>query len=238
MTVRAIIADDEPLSVEMIRVLLEELDGGIEIVATCSSGEETLARVAELRPDLLLLDVNMPQLDGMSVATALAKDDGYKPHIVFTTAHAEFAAQAFDVDAVDYLLKPITPARLSRAIERVRSSKGEAPKARVIPVPVLGGVELLELENVEWAEARRDYVNLFCVGRSYVVRKTLSAFAKGTYPELRQCHRSFLVNLRFIRRVVPKPRGEAVLCFSSGKEVPVSRGYKALLGDLGVFGDS
>ena len=97
MTVRAIIADDEPLSVEMIRVLLEELDGGIEIVATCSSGEETLARVAELRPDLLLLDVNMPQLDGMSVATALAKDDGYKPHIVFTTAHAEFAAQAFDV---------------------------------------------------------------------------------------------------------------------------------------------
>jgi DNA-binding LytR/AlgR family response regulator len=237
MTVRAIIADDEPLSVEMIKVLLDELDSGVEVIATCVSGEETLARVTELRPDLLLLDVNMPQLDGMSVASILAKRGGYKPQIVFTTAHAEFAAQAFDVDAADYLLKPITPERLSRALERVRNLKGEAPKARVIPVPVLGGVELLELASVEWAEARRDYVNLFCGGRSYVVRKTLTAFAKGTFPELRQCHRSYLVNLRFVRRVVPKPRGEAVLCFSSGKEVPVSRGYKDLISDISAIGD-
>jgi len=185
----------------------------------------------------LFLDVNMPKLDGMTVASVLSGRAGPSPVIIFTTAHAEFAAQAFDVEAGDYLLKPIKPTRLARALERVRSLQGNAQKTKTIPVPVLGGIELLELESVEWVEARRDYVNLFCKGRSYVIRKTLATFASGTYPELRQCHRSYLVNLRLVRKVVPKPRGEAVLCLSSGKQVPVSRGYKGLLSELGAIGE-
>ena len=237
MRLRAIIADDEALSIAMIKVLLAELDDGIEVVATCSSGDETLARVAELKPDLLFLDVNMPKVDGMAVATALSAQEGQKPAIVFTTAHAEFAAQAFDVEAADYLLKPVQPARLARTLERVKSLQHSPPRGKTIPVPVLGGIELLDLGAVEWVEANRDYITLFCNGRSYVIRKTLAAFASSAAPELRQSHRSYLVNLQFVHKVIPKARGEAVLCLASGKEIPVSRGYKSLLNDLASMGE-
>jgi DNA-binding LytR/AlgR family response regulator len=232
MRLRAIIADDEPLSIEMIKVLLAESDCMIDVVATCSCGEETMACVAELKPDILFLDVNMPKLDGMVVATKLLRQEGQRPAIVFTTAHAEFAAMAFDVEAADYLLKPIQPARLARTLERVKNLQHSAPRGKTIPVPMLGGIELLSLDSVEWVEANRDYVTLYCNGRSYVLRKTLAAFATSAFPDLRQCHRSFLVNLQMVRKVAPKPRGEAVLCMNSGREIPVSRGFKAILGGL------
>ena len=97
MTLRAILADDEELSLDMLRVLLEETASGVEVIATCGTGEETLARAEELKPDLIFLDVNMPALNGMEVAAALRRSDEPRPMVVFTTAHAEFAAEAFDV---------------------------------------------------------------------------------------------------------------------------------------------
>lgn len=237
MTLRAIIADDESLSIEMIRVLLAEVDGSVEVVAACTGGEEALARVAELKPDLLFLDVNMPEIDGMAVAQALSRSEGPKPAIVFTTAHAEFAAQAFDIEAVDYLLKPIQAVRLARALGRVKTHQVDPRRGKTIPVPVLGGIELLDLEAVEWVEANRDHVTLFCNGRSYILRRTLASLASGAFPELRQSHRSFLVNLNCVHRFVPKARGEAVLCLRSGREIPVSRGYRSILNELGSIGE-
>lgn len=237
MTLRAVIADDEPLGIEMIKALLEELDGSVEVVATCANGDETLVRVAETRPDLLFLDINMPRLDGIAVAKWCSQQDPPRPLIVFTTAHAQFGAQAFDLEAADYLLKPVKVARLARALERVNHLRDNAVRGKTIPVPTLGGIELLDLEAVEWVEAARDYIGVFCSGRSFVIRRTLATFASWAYPELRQCHRCYLVNIRLVRRVIPKPRGEAVLCLPSGGEVPVSRGYKSILRDLGVIGE-
>ena len=128
-------------------------------------------------------------------------------------------------------MKPIQAERLARAMERVKHAQTDASE-KMIPVPVLGGVELVELKSIEWVEANRDYLSLSSGGRSFMIRKTLAAFANETFPELRQSHRSYLVNPRLVKKVIPKPKGEAVLCFSSGKQVPVSRGYKDILADI------
>lgn len=237
MNLRAIIADDEALSIQMLKVLLAELDPSeetIEIVGTCSTGSETLAACEKLSPDIVFLDIQMPDGGGMDVAEQLHTRPLPRPQIIFTTAHAEYAASAFDVDAVDYLLKPVEPGRLSRALERARHARRMTSQrtGKVIPVPVLGGIELLEVASIEWVEASGDYLTLRTSGRSYLIRKTLSAFAKETYPVLRQTHRSYLVNLSAVARLVPRPKGEALLCLVSGAEIPVSRRNRDVLQEL------
>ncbi len=237
MTLRAIIADDEVLSIEMLGVLLSELDpsdGLVDVIATCRTGEETRAACERLKPDLVFLDIQMPGGTGMHVAQWLYSKPGARPRIIFTTAHAEYAAGAFDVDAVDYLLKPIELPRLRRALERARQGMRRTGQrsGKLVPVPVLGGIELVELASIESAEASGDYLTLSTAGRSYMIRKTLSAFAKETYPVLRQTHRSYLVNLASVMKVVPRPKGEALLCLHSGAEIPVSRRHRDVLQDL------
>lgn len=237
MTLRVIIADDETLSIEMLCILLSELDpadGTVDVVATCRSGEETRTACERLKPDIVFLDIHMPGGTGMNVAQWLHTLPGTKPRIIFTTAHAEYAASAFDVDAVDYLLKPIELPRLRRALERARQSTRRIGhrSGKLIPVPVLGGIELVELASIESAEASGDYLTLSTPGRSYMIRRTLSAFAKEAYPVLRQTHRSYLVNLTSIMKVIPRPKGEAILCLHSGAEIPVSRRHRDVLDDL------
>lgn len=237
MNLRAVIADDEALSIQMLKVLLAELNPSedtIEIVATCSTGSETLAACERLSPDIVFLDIQMPDGSGMKIADLLYARPLPRPQIIFTTAHAEYAASAFDVDAVDYLLKPVELSRLSRALERARQARRTTSQrnSKVIPVPVLGGIELLEVATIEWVVSSGDYLTLTTSGRSYLIRKTLSAFAKETYPILRQTHRSYLVNLSAVAKLVPRPKGEALLCLASGAEIPVSRRNRDVLQDL------
>jgi two-component system LytT family response regulator len=239
VTLRVIIADDEPLSIEMLNVLLIEsavTHGPIEIVATCKSGRETIAASDQYSPDLIFLDVNMPGGSGMVVAKAIQEAGKPLPQIIFTTAHTEFAADAFDVDAIDYLLKPVELKRLTRALERASQARRSVVQrtGKMIPVPVLGGIELLEVSNIQWVEASGDYLTLNTTGRSFLIRKTLSAFAKDTYPALQQTHRSYLVNLSAVNKVIPRPKGEAILRLVSGAEVPVSRRHRAVLQELSL----
>lgn len=234
---RAIIADDEELGVQMLKVLLNEAQdsiGLIDIVKTCGTGEDTLKAIDDLSPDIVFLDIHMPAGDGMLVAEALFKAKAALPHIIFITAHAEHAARAFDVEAVDYLLKPVQLGRLQRAIQRVldiRSAPAtETP--RMIPVPVFGGIEMIDAASIEWAEASGDYIELHTANRAIMVRRTLSSFASDMAPMLTRTHRSYLVNLDFIQKIVPMAKGEAVLLTRSGAEIPVSRSYKSVLTDL------
>ena len=234
MTLKVIIADDETLSLQMMRVLLTEVSdatGPIEILKACRSGQEVLEAVSVCSADILFLDINMPAGDGMAVANALAATGGAVPQIIFTTAHSEYAAQAFDVQAVDYLLKPVERSRLVRAIERAKMAMKnlDEPMPKTVPIPVLGGIELLDVTSIESVEASRDYLSLNTAGRSFLIRKTLSSFAEETYPVLRQTHRSYLVNPSQVVRVIPKAKGEAVLCLQSGAEVPVSRRHRDVL---------
>ncbi len=238
MTLRAIIADDEPLSVDMLRVLISEIGEDldpIEIIDICKTGDETLTAVRSSSVDLLFLDINMPAGDGMFVAKTLQDDDGRTPLIIFTTAHAEFAAEAFKVEAIDYLLKPIKIDRLRRAVERAfvrHKSDGNDHHHKTIPVPVLGGIEMVSTDSIEWVEASGDYIRLHVGSRSYLLRKTLSAFAQEIAPLLRQTHRSYLIKPSAVEKVIPKAKGEALLRVQSGAEIPVSRRYKDVLDDL------
>jgi two-component system LytT family response regulator len=238
MTLRVIIADDEALSRDMLQTQLEEIAPNLvslTIVAMCTTGRETIGAVEELSPDLLFLDINMPDGDGMMVAKKLFATSAQTPNIVFTTAHAEYAADAFEVEAVDYLLKPIQSDRLKRAIERaidIQRSSVQSPAPRMIAVPVLGGVEMLDASSIEWVEADGDYVRVHAGARSFHIRKTLSAFATDFEPFFRQTHRSYLVNLNHVVKMIPKPKGEALLQTSSGGDIPVSRSHRSVIEEL------
>lgn len=235
---KAIIADDEELGVQMLKVLLNEAQdsvGLIEIVKTCGTGEETLRATKELSPDIVFLDIHMPAGDGMLVAEALFKEKINPPHIIFITAHAEHAARAFDVEAVDYLLKPVQLDRLQRAIHRVsdlilKPASEKTPK--MIPVPVFGGIEMIDATKIEWAEANGDYIKLHVSNRALMVRKTLSSFASDMAPMMTQTHRSYLVNMEFVEKIVPMAKGEAILCVKSGARIPVSRSFKKVVANL------
>jgi len=238
MTFRTIIADDEQLSVDMLQVLLSEIQPSIEaidVIAVCGTGSDTLVAVADLAPDLLFLDINMPAGDGISVADALYKQGKQLPLVIFTTAHAEHAAHAFEIEAVDYLLKPIQAERLQRALERAaeaRKSADAGSARKMIAVPVLGGIEMIEADTIEWAEACGDYVRLHAGSRNFLIRKTLSAFAGEMSPTLRQTHRSYMINPNHVTKVIPKAKGEAILCVKSGSEIPVSRSHRDVLQNL------
>lgn len=235
MNLRAIIADDETLSMEMLAILLDEVDPSamtIKVVATCKTGQETIKAIELLAPDILFLDINMPDGDGMEVSRALRVWESPPPQIVFTTAHAEFAANAFEVEALDYLLKPIKADRLFRALERAAALKQSATPALTEPriaVPVLGGVEFIDMREIEFVRAQGDYLELRTGARAYMLRKTLSALARETSGILQQTHRSYLVNPTQVVKVLPKAKGEAVLCLASGAEIPVSRSHRRIL---------
>lgn len=235
---RAIIADDEELGVQMLKVLLNEAQdsiGLIEIVKTCGTGDETLKAIDELSPDVVFLDIHMPAGNGMVVAEALLKDKTNPPHIIFITAHAEHAVRAFDVEAVDYLLKPVQLDRLQRAIARVidlMATPAAEKMTKMIPVPVFGGIEMIDAARIEWAEASGDYIKLHIANRALMVRKTLSSFASDMAPMMTQTHRSYLVNLDFVEKIVPMAKGEAVLHVKSGAKIPVSRSFKKVVADL------
>jgi DNA-binding LytR/AlgR family response regulator len=238
MTLSVIIADDESLSRDMLQTQLMEISPTLiplSIVALCATGRDTIESVKQLCPDILFLDINMPDGDGMAVAKALYANRAQATSIIFTTAHAEYAADAFEVEAADYLLKPIQSDRLKRAIERVldlQRAGDHAPAPRMIAIPVLGGIEMLDANSIEWIESDGDYVRVHAGTRSFHFRKTLSAFAADFQPLFRQTHRSYLVNLNQVVRMIPKPKGEALLQTRSGGDIPVSRSYRSVIEDL------
>jgi len=211
---RTLIVDDEPLAVERIQVICAELPA-INVVGTASDGAAALRLAEKLEPDLVLLDMTMPELDGLGVARKFAEEES-PPAVIFVTAHDHFAVEAFDLDAIDYVLKPVSSERLDRAIERALARKGErkaAPSKWLDELWVPHRSELLRIavSEVHQIDAERDYVRLH-VGdptvsaegrRSYLLLQTIAGLEDRLDPEqFIRIHRSTILrrdNIRGLR---------------------------------------
>jgi two-component system, LytTR family, response regulator len=229
--VRALIVDDEAPARSKLRRMLDAF-ADIEVVGEASDGSMALSLAAQLRPDVIFLDVQMPEVDGFDVAASLP-DDG--PAIVFVTAFDQYALQAFDTHASDYLLKPVQAERLERAIQRLRASAHSAarPSAGAPPTQLLivdrGATHVVRCADIEWLQAADNYVNVHLKGQTLLMRRTLESLLKDLAPAFVRTHRSAAVALACVHAVRPRGKGDAVVVLHSGKEVPCSRQHRAAL---------
>lgn len=251
MKVRAIIADDEPLARERVRSLLSD-EPDVEVVAECVNGAQTLKATQEQRPDLLFLDVQMPRLNGFEVLEALEPER--IPVIIFTTAHDEHALRAFEVNALDYLLKPFTEARFKKALERAREQWEQGP--RRLPEPQLaallshlhaaaprGGrilvrsperILFLKPEEIGHVEAAGNYVVLHAGKERHIVRETTAAMEARLAPAgFMRLSRSVIVNPTHIREVQPLGPGQYSVLMKDGTRLDMTCSLSALQARLG-----
>ena len=231
---RTLIVDDEPLAIERMQVLCAELDQ-LQVVGTASDGDAAVRLADKLKPDLLLLDMTMPGLDGLGVARALARRDN-PPAVIFVTAPEDFAVEAFDLEAVDYVLKPVAAERLERAIdratarrERVRSEGGEWLSEFWVP----HRSELLRIDaaQVERIDAERDYVRLHVgssegQGRSYLLLQTIAGLEGRLDPaRFLRIHRSTILRRDRIRGLRHEGLGVWSVELDNGEALRIGRTY-------------
>lgn len=228
---RTLIVDDEPLAVERMQVICAELDH-LSVIGTASDGAAALRLVDALAPDLLLLDMTMPEMDGLSVARALVgRVDG--PAVIFVTAHDDFAVEAFDLEAVDYVLKPVTPERLQRAIGRAVTRKGTQPAAQSqwlgeFWVPHRSELIRIEAMQVERIDAERDYVRLNLDGASYLLLQTIAGLEARLNPaEFIRIHRSCILRRDCIRGLRHEGLGVWSVELADGETLRIGRTYLA-----------
>ncbi|MBX7501274.1 LytTR family DNA-binding domain-containing protein [Qipengyuania sp. YG27] len=198
---KTLIVDDEPLAVERMQVICAKI-GELQVVGTASDGAQALRLVDALQPDLILLDMTMPEVDGISVAKALAKK-GQRPAVIFVTAHDNYAVEAFDLDAVDYVLKPVKPERLERAVARAMARRGDGERSESAWLEELWIPHRSELIRIATSEvgridAERDYVRLHVgegeAARTYLLLQTIAGLEKRLDPEkFIRIHRSTIL---------------------------------------------
>lgn len=230
---KVLIADDEPLAAERLQLLLARSQGAA-LVGTASDGESAVSLSDALRPDLLLLDIAMPGLDGIAVAKALATQES-SPAVVFVTAFDQFAVAAFEVEAVDYLMKPVDPARLQRALDRAkaylssRTESGAKPASRWLEefwASDLTGLVRIASRDVDRVSAERDYMRLHVGRRSWLIHHSMAALEEGLNPELFvRLHRSAIVRRDFITGFTRNASGRWIARLADGGEQPVGRLY-------------
>ena len=241
---RALIVDDEPLSRTRLRQLLRA-EADVEVVRECASGTEAIAAVRELAPDVVFLDVQMPELDGFEVLDALSGDVSM-PLIVFVTAFDEYAVKAFDVLALDYVLKPVAPERLAGACERARRAVAHGAHTGVddrlvqllarlrddnrngrLFVRANNKVIQLDPAQVKWLEAAGNYVKIHAVQSTYMVRQPLTEMeAMLDRASFARIHRSTIVNLDHVKEFQPWFSGEMVVLMQDGTKLKLSRTYR------------
>jgi two-component system response regulator AlgR len=233
---RLLIADDEPLAAERLQLLLAQ-SPQVDLVGTASDGESAVRMAEALSPDLLLLDIEMPGLDGIDVARALAAKQP-SAAVVFITAFDQFAVAAFEVEAVDYLMKPVTPERLQRALKRARDylhRREKAPAREPSPPSLyleefwasdLSGLVRIASRDIDRVSAERDYMRLHVGRRSWLIHHSMNALEEGLDPELFvRLHRSAIVRKDFIAGFTRNPSGRWIARLSDGTEQPVGRLY-------------
>jgi len=245
--IRALIVDDEPLARSNLAVLLRT-DPEIGIVGECGSGAEALGEIRIANPDLLFLDVQMPECDGFDVLELLGGD--LPPAIVFVTAYDQYALRAFEAGALDYLLKPFDNVRfelaLSRAKQKIRLSKDKnknknknkdrTQKLERFVIKNAGQIVFVNIPEIDWIEAADYYACLHVGPRSHLLRRTLSDLEEDLDPTVFcRVHRSSIVNLERVRGLKLRPDGEYEVLLESGARVRLSRRYrKHLQARLGV----
>ena len=244
MRLRIAIVDDEDLARAVVREYLTATPD-VEIVAECANGFEAVKAVSELQPDLLILDVQMPKLNGFEVVELVGRDVA----VVFVTAYDQYAIRAFEVHAVDYLLKPFGPERLVAALDRVRERLG---RGEVLPVHDLAAaaqpaqghtrrvlvrdgsrVHVLPVEKIDCVQAQDDYVCFRCEGKEYLKEQTLAQLETSLDPaKFVRIHRSFLLNLDRLARVETDDRENRIAILNDGRRLPISRAGHARLSAL------
>jgi two-component system LytT family response regulator len=244
MRLRVAIVDDEDLARSVVREYLGGI-ADVEIVAECANGFEAVKAVSELQPDLLILDVQMPKLNGFEVLELVGRDVA----VVFVTAYDQYAIRAFEVHAVDYLLKPFGADRLSAAIDRVRErlGRGEAlpvrqlaaegqpaqDHARRILVRDGSRVHVLPVEKIDSIQAQDDYVCFRCEGKEYLKEQTLGELERLLdAARFVRIHRSFILNLDRLARVETGERENRIAILTDGRRLPISRAGHARLSAL------
>lgn len=271
-SIKAIIVDDEPLALNLLRTYLNKYDN-VEVVAECQNGRQAIAKTNELQPDLMFLDIQMPGLTGFDVIKNLQADT--MPLVVFITAYDQYALEAFDFYAVDYLLKPLDEAHLSRAIIRSRdrlaaqessSNKSDIIKAlrkvgsenvassfdasrnsdddkqddledhKQFPKIVVkdrDAINLIDQQDIDWVDAAGDYMCIHVAGETHIMRSTLKALLGQLNSSLFQrVHRSTIVNLSRIEKIIPCTKGEYFLELGNDQRIKVSRNFKEVIKEL------
>jgi two-component system LytT family response regulator len=239
--IRALIVDDEDLARQVIREMLEP-HPEIEIVGECANGFEAVRMASELKPDLMFLDIQMPKLDGFEVLELI----GDNIAVVFVTAYDEHALRAFEVHAVDYVMKPFRAERFEAAVQRAKqriggtapfrpeeltaSTRKAGEFAERIVVKDGTRVHIFPVSKLDYAEAQDDYVAMASQGKKYLKQQTISSLESALDPkDFVRIHRSYLVNLERVRRLEPYGKDTHVVILDDGARLPVSRaGYARL----------
>lgn len=249
MKLRTLIIDDEPLARERLRTLLESRPE-IQLIGECADGREALESIEANAPDLIFLDVQMPEMNAFELLASL--DRGRLPLVIFVTAYDQFALRAFDVHAIDYLLKPFDKERFERALERaILHLQSTRPDALALQLSGLladlgagvkpperlalktgGKVVVLPTADIDWVEAADNYVTVHAAGKTWLHRETLSSLHARLGPNFVRIHRSTVVNLQKIKELEPMFHGDYSLLLENGTRLVVSRNYRDALKSL------
>ena len=232
--IRTLVADDEPIArARMVSFLSREDD--VEIVAECADGAEAQAAITEQAPDLVFLDIQMPELDGLALARTLRT--GGAPAIVFVTAYDEYAVNAFEVHAIDYLLKPFSAERLRAALVHARShvaarradpsASRERTRRDRLMVKSGGRIHVIRTADIDWCEASGNYVGLHVGMQCHLVRDTMARLESELDPrQFVRIHRSTIVNVDRVQEMQPSFGGEYLVVLRGGTRLTLSRGYR------------
>ena len=230
LMIRTIIVDDEPLARSNLSVLLRR-DPEIEIVAECGSGAEALAEIRSARPDLVFLDVQMPECDGFDVLEILGQD--LPPAVVFVTAYDQYALRAFDAGALDYLLKPFDNARFERALERAKQtivrSRDLPRKLERLAIKGVGQISFVKVSEIDWIEAADYYACLHVGAKTHLLRRSLAELEDELSEMFCRIHRSTIVNLDRVRGLKLNEEGEYDVLLDHGARLRLSRRYRKQL---------
>ena len=250
MAIRTLIVDDEPLAREKLRSFLEK-ESDVEILGECRDGREALETIEAEKPDLIFLDVQMPEMDGFEVLDNLDSDQ--LPIVIFVTAYDQYALKAFDVHAVDYLLKPFDRERFSEALSRARSDlerqqvssvkqlldllqdvKSQSAKypSRLV-IKTSGRVVFLKVDDIDWVDAAGNYVRLHSGSESHMLRETMGRLEERLDPEqFLRIHRSTIVNIERISELQQQFHGDYLVVLKNGRRLTLSRSYRDRIQDL------
>jgi two-component system LytT family response regulator len=242
--IRTLVVDDEPMARERVRSLLQQEDD-VEVVGECSDGAQAVSAIQQHAPDLVFLDVQMPGVDGFGVIEAVGSER--MPAVIFVTAYDEYALRAFEVHALDYLLKPFGRDRFHETLKHARASlerrragdlgrrllalvndiKPERPRVERLVVKSGGRVFFLRTEEIDWIEAAGNYVRLHLGDESHLFRETMNRMeARLDTARFVRIHRSRIVNTERIKELQPWFNGEHVVILRNGTRLPLSRGYR------------
>ncbi len=226
--IRTLIVDDEPLARARVAMLLAKHED-VEVIGEAGDSEAALESIGAQRPDLVLLDIQMPGMSGLELLQSLPEER--RPAVVFLTAYGEYAIDAFDAAAIDYVLKPVDPKRLARALDRVRGQRLARPAAaypdRFLVRKSHGRRVVVNAADIEWIGAERNYIRLYTAAGSHLMREAIGRIEEQLEPKrYARIHRSTIVNIEFVKELATDADGSLFVTMRSGHRLSVGDSYR------------